>query len=95
MKKLLALLLVLAMVTSMAFVFTACDNNTGDTGDQGGGSGSVDGGDTGDQGGDSGNQGGEGDEDFNHDFKDSGVGVAGPESEAAKESDDSYLHNGK
>lgn len=96
MKKLLALLLVLAMVTSMAFVFTACDDNTGDTGDQGGGSGSVDGGDTGDQGGDSGNQGGEDDEDINDDFKDSGVGVADPEDSAAKgENDKDYIHSGK
>lgn len=104
MKKLLALLLVLAMVTSMAFVFTACDGNTGDTGDQGGGSGSVEGGDTGDQGGDSGNQGGdsgnqggEGDEDFNQDFKDSGVGVAGPEDPAAKgeENEKDYIHSGE
>ena len=90
MKKLLALLLVLAMVCSMAFIFTACD----DTGDQGGGSGSVDGGDTGDQGG-NGDQGGEDDEGFNQEYKDSGVSVAGPEDSAAKgENDKDYIHGG-
>ena len=90
MKKLLALLLVLAMVCSMAFVFTACDDGNDDVG---GGSGSVEGGDEGG----SGNAGdaGASDEDFNHDFKDSGVSVANPESDAANGANDAddYVHN--
>jgi len=91
MKKLLALLLVLAVVCSMAFVFTACNDGTGDQGDQGdqddvgGGSGSV--------GGDEGDDDGEG---FNQEFKDSDVSVAGPEDDAAKgDKDDQYTEVGK
>ncbi len=99
MKKLLVLLLVLAVVCSMAFVFTACNDGTGDQGDQGdqddvgGGSGSV-GGDEGD--GDTGDQGGDDGEGFNQEFKDSDVSVAGPEDDAAKgDKNDQYTEVGK
>ncbi len=80
MKKLLALLLVLAVVCSMAFVFTACNDGTGDQGDQGGQD---------DVGGDDG-------EGFNQEFKDSDVSVAGPEDDAAKgDKNDQYTEVGK